>query len=57
MNRNLKPAQKDTRTIDIEDTYALEFWAKEFNVTREKVKAAVIAAGNAAPDVKRELKK
>ncbi len=57
MNRKLKPAQKDTRTVDIEDTYALEFWAKEFNVTREKVKAAVSAAGNAAPDVKRELKK
>lgn len=57
MNRKLKPAQQDTRTVDIEDSYALEFWAKEFNVTREKVKAAVSAAGTAAPDVKRELKK
>ncbi|WP_373010813.1 DUF3606 domain-containing protein [Mucilaginibacter sp.] len=32
-------------------------WAKEFNVSQEKIIAAVLAAGTAAPDVKRELKK
>jgi hypothetical protein len=57
MNRKIKPTSSDARTVDIEDAYALEFWAREFNVSQEKVKAAVLTAGTAAPDVKRELKK
>ncbi len=57
MSKKIKAAQEDSRTVDIEDSYALEFWAREFNVTREKVKAAVLIVGAAAPDVKRELKK
>ena len=57
MNRKIKANTADARTIDIDDAYALEFWAREFNVSQDKVKAAVLAAGTAAPDVKRELKK
>jgi hypothetical protein len=57
MERKLKPKAADTRTVDIEDAYALDFWAKEFNVSKEKLKVAVLAVGNNAPDVKRELKK
>ncbi len=57
MERKLKPKTKDTRTVDLDDAYALEFWAKEFNVSKEKLTAAVLAAGSNAPDVKRELKK
>jgi hypothetical protein len=57
MERKLKPKGKDTRTVDIDDAYALDFWAKEFNVSKEKLTAAVIAAGTNALDVKRELKK
>ncbi|GAB3922149.1 DUF3606 domain-containing protein [Mucilaginibacter myungsuensis] len=57
MNRKIKANAPDSRTVDIDDAYALEFWAREFNVSQDKVKAAVIAAGTAAPDVKRQLKK
>jgi predicted GH43/DUF377 family glycosyl hydrolase len=57
MERKLKPRAEDTRTVDIDDTYTLDFWAKEFNVSKEKLKAAVMVAGNSVPDVKRKLKK
>jgi len=57
MERKLKAKAEETRTVDIDDAYTLDFWAKEFNVSKEKLVAAVLAAGNNAPDVKRELKK
>ena len=57
MERKLRPKAEDTRTVDIDDAYTLDFWAKEFNVSQEKLMAAVLAAGTNAPDVKRELKK
>jgi hypothetical protein len=57
MQRKLKSRGPDNRSVDIEDVYALDFWAREFNVSKEKVKAAVLSAGNSAPDVRRELTK
>jgi hypothetical protein len=57
MEQRLIPKAADTRTVDIDDAYTLNFCAKEFNVTKEKLKIAVLAAGTNAPDVKRELKK
>ena len=57
MERKLKPKTEDTRTVDIDDAYTLDFWAKEFGVSKDKLMAAVRAAGTNAPDVKRELKK
>jgi hypothetical protein len=57
MERKIKPSAADTRYIDIEDEYALDFWAREFNVSGSKLKAAVLVAGTAVPDIKRELKK
>ncbi|MBE9586673.1 DUF3606 domain-containing protein [Mucilaginibacter sp. JRF] len=56
MIRKIKKSAPDTRNVDIEDAYALEFWAREFNVSQDKIKAAVIAAGTAVTDVKRGLK-
>jgi hypothetical protein len=57
MERKLKPKAADTRSVDIDDAYTLDFWAKEFNVSQEKLIAAVLSAGNDVNDVKRELKK
>ena len=57
MGKKLKPSVADTRSVDIEDDYALNFWASTFNVSHAKLKAAVRAVGTAAVDVKRELKK
>ena len=57
MERKVKQAAPDTRTIDIQDEYSLEFWAREFNVSRAKLKAAVLLVGDTARDVRREVKK
>ncbi|WP_214073032.1 DUF3606 domain-containing protein [Mucilaginibacter sp. dw_454] len=57
MEKKLKQIVPDSRTVDIDDDYAIEFWAKEFNVSQQKLKAAVNVVGNTAVDVKRELKK
>jgi len=57
MERRLKPFTPDNRSIDIIDDYALEFWARELNVTYDKLKKAVRTIGTAVPDVVRELKK
>ena len=53
MERKLKAL--DTRSINIDDDYALEFWMRELNVSRVKLKNAVIAVGMVKIDVKREL--
>lgn len=55
--RKLKRAKADTRSVDVDDAYALEFWASEFDVSHEKLKAAVLAAGTDARNVRRELNK
>lgn len=57
MIRTVKKIAPDTRWIDIDDAYALEFWARELGVTSDKLKAAVLTAGIEAPNVKRELRK
>jgi len=57
MERKLKPREPETRSIDINDEYALDYWARELNVSQTKLKNAVLAAGSAAIDVKKELKK
>ncbi|MGZ3822874.1 MAG: DUF3606 domain-containing protein [Mucilaginibacter sp.] len=56
MNGKLKMKEPDTRSIDIDDSYALEFWTRELNVSPTKLKAIVMIAGTTAADVKRELK-
>jgi hypothetical protein len=55
MNRKVKKSGADSRSVDIDDEYALDFWAKELGVTQVRLKAAVLAAGTGVPDVKREL--
>lgn len=47
----------DTRSIDMDDEYAVDFWTRELSVTQAKLKAAVKAVGNSVSDVRRELKK
>ena len=57
MNRKVKKSSADSRSVDIDDEYALDFWARELSVTEVRLKAAVLVAGTALPDVKRELTK
>jgi hypothetical protein len=56
MERRIKVKQPDTGSIDIEDYYALEYWARELSVSPKKLKIAVLAVGNSVVDVKRALK-
>jgi hypothetical protein len=49
MERKLKPAIADTRSVNIDDEYALEFWVKELNVSKAKLLAAVAVAGTSVP--------
>ncbi|MBE9584254.1 DUF3606 domain-containing protein [Mucilaginibacter sp. JRF] len=51
-----KRSRPDTRFIDIEDEYALIFWAKELDVSTKKIKNAVLAVGPLVIDVTRRLK-
>jgi hypothetical protein len=57
MIRKVKKTNPDTRSVDIDDFYSLEYWTKEFGVSVNKLKAAVLAAGSEALDVRRELNK
>lgn len=57
MIRKVKKNNPDTRSVDINDAYSLEFWTREFGVSVPKLKAAVLAAGSQAPNVRRELNK
>jgi hypothetical protein len=55
MIRKVKKTNPDTRSVDIDDAYSLEYWTSEFGVSVNKLKAAVLAAGSEAPNVRREL--
>jgi hypothetical protein len=57
MIRKVKKSNPDTRSVDIDDSYSLEYWTKEFGVSVNKLKAAVLSAGSEAPNVRRELNK
>ncbi|MET3979754.1 hypothetical protein ABIB62_002344 [Mucilaginibacter sp. UYP25] len=57
MARKRAKTTQDTRTVDIEDQYALDFWTQQLGVTELKLKAAVKIVGSAFPAVRRELKK
>jgi hypothetical protein len=51
MTGKAKKSSCDNRSVDIEDQYAIEFWAKEFGVTQAGLKAVVLVAGTGLPDV------
>lgn len=47
----------DTRTVDVADDYAIDYWTQELNTTKGKLLAAVAEVGDSFEDVKRHLKK
>jgi len=57
MEKRKRFAEPDTRSLDINDDYAMEFWVREFGVSKKKLNAAILVAGTSAMDVRRELKK
>ena len=47
----------DTRTVNIDDDYAVEYWTRQLNTTQAKLLAAVNEVGNDYAEVKKQLKK
>ncbi|MBC3376176.1 DUF3606 domain-containing protein [Pseudomonas sp. SWRI92] len=48
---------QDRNRINTSEDWELRYWAKEFGVTEDELKAAVKAAGPVADDVRKQLKK
>jgi hypothetical protein len=57
MESKRKGAVVDTRTVDVSDDYAVDYWTRELNTTKVKLLAAVAEAGDSFEAVKRQLKK
>ncbi len=57
METKRKSVAADTRTIDISDEYAVDYWVQELKTTKTKLLAAVAEAGDAFEAVNRQLKK
>lgn len=47
----------DSRTVDTDDDYTVDYWVKELNTTKSKLIAAVAEAGNSFEAVKKQLRK
>jgi len=47
----------DTRSVDINDDYAVDYWTQELNTTKGKLLAAVAEVGDSFEAVKKQLKK
>ncbi|WP_080712531.1 DUF3606 domain-containing protein [Pseudomonas brassicacearum] len=48
---------QDRNRISTTEAWELKYWAKEFGVTEEALKAAVKAVGPMVADVRKQLKK
>jgi hypothetical protein len=57
MESKIKERAHDTRTVDVADDYAIDYWTLELNTTKSKLLAAVAEVGDSFEDVKRHLKK
>jgi hypothetical protein len=51
-----KRGPQDRNRIDINEDYEVKYWAEKFDVTPERLRAAVKKVGPAADAVGRELK-
>ena len=47
---------EDRRTINLTEDWEVEYWSKKFNVTPDKLRAAVKAHGNSVTEVRKQLK-
>jgi hypothetical protein len=57
MENKKKVPAADTRTVDTDDDYAVEYWIQELSTTKVKLIAAVAEVGDSFEAVKRQLKK
>jgi Protein of unknown function (DUF3606) len=52
-----KKRPEDSSRISLQEEYEVKSWCKKFNVSEEKLRAAVKAVGHMANDVEKHLKK
>lgn len=57
MENKIKQRVQDTRTVDVADDYAIDYWVQELSTTKSKLLAAVAEVGDSFEAVKRHLKK
>ena len=57
MENKRKGSAPDTRSVDINDDYAVDYWILELNTTKGKLLAAVAEVGDSFEEVKRQLKR
>jgi hypothetical protein len=57
MENKRKVSVPDTRSVDIDDDYAVDYWILELNTTKGKLLAAVAEVGGSFEEVKRQLKR
>jgi len=52
-----KKGPADRTRINVNERYELDYWSEKFNVTKERLRAAVDKVGVMVNDVERELKR
>ncbi|SFT36764.1 Protein of unknown function [Chryseobacterium formosense] len=52
-----KRRPQDATKVNVNESWELDYWSKEFGVTKESLKEAVQAVGTSVAAVKRYLKK
>ncbi len=57
MENKIKERVPDTRTVDVADDYAIDYWTQELNTTKSKLLAAVAEVGDSFEAIKKHLKK
>jgi hypothetical protein len=57
MDNTSKTGSPDSKRINMNEDYEVQYWTKELNVSKEKLQEAVDAAGNSAAAVREYLNK
>jgi hypothetical protein len=57
MENKRKTMSVDSRSVDISDDYAIDYWILELNTTKTKLLAAVAEVGDAIAAVKKQLRR
>jgi len=57
MDDKTKTGSPDSKFINLNEAYEVAYWTKELGISKEKLEAAVKAAGTSVSAVKEYLKK
>ena len=57
MDDKTKTGSPDSKLINVNENYEVEYWTRELGVSKEKLKEAVAAAGTSVSAVRKYLDK